>query len=111
MTRTNVHQMVIASIHASVHDKVKMYALGNTTRSLKDLAIDLINASGKSYKEIAEITYLNHVTIANLAEEKTRWPRADTLERIMVAFDVSVTACGYKVEKKYKPRPKSTTKR
>ena len=106
MSKSNVHQMVIASIYASVHDKVKMYALGNTTRSLKDLCVDLINASGKSYKEIAEITFLNHVTIANLAEEKTRWPRADTLERIMVAFDVEVTTKGCKMEGKYKPRPK-----
>ena len=71
---------VAKKIRDQIAANINMRALGNTTRSLRDVAVDLINAS-KS-------------TIKNLAEDKTKNPQLQTGERIIKFFDGRVDLTG-----------------
>jgi hypothetical protein len=83
-----------------------MTSLGNSNRSDKDLAIDLIHASPASYKEIANDCFLSPVTVQKLAEEITKWPRFDTIERILKNFNVANTSEFVTIKSKYRNQPK-----
>jgi len=79
--------MDAALVRAAIKDKVNLKFGGDDKRTMRDVAIDLINASGLSWKEIAEGCYLAGTTIKNLAMEKTLFPRYDTVERVFKFFN------------------------
>lgn len=76
-----------ASVRSAIKAKVKLKFGGDDTRTMKDVAVDLINASDLPWKEIAAGCYLGKTTIKNLATEKTRFPRYDTIERVYKFFE------------------------
>ena len=84
-------ELYTSKLRAAVSEKVDMQALGNSDRDMKTVAIDLIHASKISYKDIAYGAFLCEATVKKLATEKTRWPRADTIERIYRYFGVQLT--------------------
>ena len=74
-------------IRAQIKETVALKFGGDDKRTMKDLAVDLINASGLSWKDIATGCYLGATTVKNLATEKTRFPRFDTIERVFKFFE------------------------
>lgn len=92
----------------SMLKKINMSALGNSNRTLKDLTVDVIHASGLGYKEIAQKAYLHPTTVEKLAEEITKFPRIDTCERILKCFLFDIQATAMKaIDTKYLPTPKT----
>lgn len=87
--------------------------LGNSSRELKDLVQDLLNercSCDADYARIADQAWLMTSTVirvANQDKEDDYQPRADTLQRLMQAMDIQLTASHQKVSRKYLP----TTKR
>lgn len=102
---------VANEIRKRVHKRVQLTALGNSTRSMRDVAVDLINESKQDWSDIAEGTYLSKSTIKKLATDQTRFPRIDTLERIFTYFSCSVTFNEANITPKYDNRPKPKTGR
>lgn len=92
---------------ARIKKKVKMFAGGNSERTLRDLAVDIINESGESYQDIAEGTYLHPKTIQNLAEDKTTNPHHETLTRLFQYFNVKLTGTFENVKPLYRNKPKT----
>jgi hypothetical protein len=82
------------SVEKKIRDKiagqVKLSALGNSNRSLRDVAVDLINASDMDWVDIADGCYLCKGTIANLSLDITLNPQLQTVERVMKFFDYRV---------------------
>ena len=74
---------------------------GNSNRTLRELAIDVINESGKSYSEIAHESWLCKATVVRLAEGYTIYPRADTIDRILKTFGVTLTGNVVTVKNQY----------
>lgn len=93
-------------IRKHITSRVHLAAGGNTNRTPKDLAIDLIHASGEDYAKIAEGTFLCKATVQRLAEEVTQRPQDETITRVNryfgVRYDVSLT----KVTSAYQNQPK-----
>lgn len=105
------------SVEKQIRDKIKaevqLRALGNSNRSLRDIAVDLINASNLDWETIAEGTYLCKSTIGNLAKDITQNPQLQTVERVIKFFDCRVDLTGELVKgpnllqpKDKKPRKK-----
>ena len=86
------------SVEKKIRDKiagnVRLRALGNSNRSLRDVAVDLINASGMYWEDIADGCYLCKGTIANLAKDVTQNPQLQTVERVIKFFDCRVDLSG-----------------
>jgi hypothetical protein len=80
-----------AEVHRNIKAKVALKFGGDDKRTMHDLAVDLINASDLDWKEVANGCYLCKSTVANLASQKTRFPRADTLERVFKFFEYGGT--------------------
>ena len=103
------------SIEKKIRDKiaanVALSAIGNSNRSLRDVAVDLINASDMWWEDIAAGTYLCKGTIANLANDKTQNPQLQTVERILKFFDYRVDMKGEVAKGVNVLQPKSKTKR
>lgn len=106
MSKSQVQQTVASRVRSSIASKTKLSALGNDNRSLKDLAVDLIHDSGMPYDAIADGCYLCNATVKNLAQEVTRWPRADTVERIIRYFEVSLSGKQETLKSKFRNQPK-----
>ena len=94
-------------IRNAVAEKVSVQALGNSNRSMKDLAIDLINASNLSYADIADGSFLCTTTVKKLAMEITRFPRMDTIERIYKFFGVDMKGDLVTLQSKFENKPKA----
>ena len=86
--------------------KVKLQAVGNSKRKLRDVAVDLVNASGMGWAEIAAGCYLSKATIGNLAKDKTKNPQSETIERVFRFFDMRVMLSGENIKGKYLNQPK-----
>jgi hypothetical protein len=86
--------------------KVKLRAVGNTHRKLRDVAVDLINAADLPYAEIAAGTYLCKSTIKNLGNDHTRNPQSETLERIFRFFEYNVALDRVAIKAQYRNQPK-----
>ncbi|RLA51625.1 MAG: hypothetical protein DRR42_09915 [Gammaproteobacteria bacterium] len=86
------------SVEKKIRDKiagnVQLHALGNSNRSLRDVAVDLINASDMHWEDIADGCYLCKSTIANLAKDITQNPQLQTVERIIKFFDCRINING-----------------
>ena len=103
------------SIETKIRNRIKanvqMRALGNSNRSLRDVAVDLINASKLDWQDIADGTYLCKGTIAKLAQDITLNPQLQTVERIMKFFDCRVNMVGEVVTGDNLLRPKTKVPR
>lgn len=93
-------------IRDSINTNVSLMALGNSNRKMKDVAIDLIHASGMDYKDIADKCYLCKSTIVNLASERTENPQSETIERIFRAFEYQLNMKAVQLNAKYANKPK-----
>jgi transcriptional regulator with XRE-family HTH domain len=102
---------VAKKIRDNIAANVKLSALGNSNRSLRDVCIDLINASGLYWEDIADGTYLCRSTIGNLAKDITQNPQLQTIERIMKFFDCRVDINGEVVKGINMLQPKTKTPR
>lgn len=105
MSNVAILNMMSKAVHTRIA-KDKKVVLGNSNRSLKDLTIDMVHASGWSYTYVAHEAFLCPATVKNLCTEKTKWPRNDTLERILQVFDTSLTASYTKINAPLKPKSK-----
>jgi hypothetical protein len=92
--------MDINVVRKQIKAKVALKFGGDDKRTMHDLAVDLINASGLDWKEVANGCYLCKSTVKNLATQKTRFPRADTLERVFKYFEYGGTLQAAKVSAK-----------
>ena len=81
-------------IRAKIAGNVQMRALGNSNRSLRDVAVDLINASDMFWEDIADGAFLCKSTIGNLAKDITKNPQLQTVERVIKFFDCRVDING-----------------
>ena len=103
------------SIEKKIRDqiaaKVKLRALGNSNRSLRDVAVDLINASNMHWEDIADGCYLCASTIGNLAKDITQNPQLQTVERVIKFFDCRVDINGEIVKGPNLLQPKTKTPR
>ena len=89
------------SLQANIAARVNLSAIGNSNRSMKDIAIDLIHESKMPYSKIAEGAFLCDATIKNLAEEETRYPRYDTIERVFRFFNMKMSLEGEPIKAKF----------
>ena len=94
------------TIRANIESNVALVAIGNSERKMKDLAVDLINASGMSYEDIADKCYLCKGTIKNLATEVTKNPQSETLERIFRAFEFRLDLNAVRLNERFANKPK-----
>lgn len=85
---------------------VKLYALGNSNRSMRDIAVDLINQSNLDHQTIAEGCFLCTQTIRKLAEDITEHPHTETLERIFRFFNFKVQLHEEALQSSYQNKPK-----
>lgn len=100
-TKVTVVNKLTNDIRARVAKRVKLFALGNTHRTMKDVAQDLINDSGMSHESIADGCFLNKNTIKNLATGKTKRPQEETVSRVLRFFNMKVDLS---LEKSIHPR-------
>ena len=103
------------SVEKKIRDRiaanVAMSALGNSNRSLRDVAVDLINASDMYWEDIADGTYLCKSTIGNLAKDITQNPQLQTIERVLKFFDYRVDMKGEIVKGSNLNQPKTKKSR
>ena len=97
---------IARQIRKNINDNVALTAIGNSNRKMKDVAVDLINASNMDYKDVAGMCYLCKSTISNLASGKTKNPQSETIERIFRAFEYQLDMKTVKLNAKYTNRPK-----
>lgn len=104
--RTSQKNAITKTLTATIQQKVNLKTLGNSNRTLKDLCADLINNSTLDTRAIADQAYLNAKTVQNLASGKTQWPRADTCERVLRVFELSLSADNEPLKPTYKNQKK-----
>lgn len=97
---------ITKDIRDRLSKNVKVAVLGNSNRTSKDLAIDLIHASGQSYDEIAKGTFLHRTTVKKLAREKTKNPQSQTVDRVLKHFDVRLQGDFVATKSKFENQPK-----
>jgi len=95
-----------AEILEIITSKVKLQAIGNSKRKMRDVAIDLINQSGLDWSYIAGGCYLSKSTIAKLAKDETKNPQSETLERIFRFFDMKMSLSNEVIKRQYTNQPK-----
>lgn len=110
MSDSKIAQAIDAEIRKQISAKVNLRALGNSYRDERELAIDIINASGMDWQKVADGAFLTKQTIAKLVKEETKFPRYDTLGRIFRFFNFEVELHGVELKTKYRNRPKDQTK-
>ncbi len=81
--------------------RVELKAIGNSHRKMKDVAIDLINESHLDYKTIATGCFLAEATVKNLAEETTKNPQCETIERVFRYFQMTMNLKGELVKPQF----------
>jgi DNA-binding NarL/FixJ family response regulator len=92
--------------------KLNTTAGGNSDRTLSDLASDILNACGKSSKEIASDTCLSVATVERIRDQTAAKsgakysPQSDTLERVFKTANFQLAIVPTKVGKKYSNKKK-----
>jgi hypothetical protein len=99
------------SILSAIAEK-RRSAVGNSSRTLVDLAQDLVNAAGgkKNAKKIAEECFMATATIERLAEADTKYdsyqPRAHTIEKILRYSNIRLDASGEPISTRFQNKPR-----
>lgn len=96
----------VVSLRERFQSKVPLQAIGNSKRTMRDVAIDLIHASGQHWSVFAAGCFLSPATIKNLATGKTIHPRYDTIERIFRYCEMSMTLEYEALNSKFRNVPK-----
>lgn len=96
------------SAKSAIFDQLKKkVALGNTARSFKHVASDLLHASGEKPSRIAEGTFLSVHTIARVMDcEEPYRPQSETLERIFRYCNAVCTFEHEIIKPKFQNKPK-----
>ena len=102
MSKSNILRIC----NEEVDKRVNMKMLGNSNRSMKDFAIDLLNNSGQDIETIAAGTCLHKTTIRNLKNEITQHPRYDTIERVYKHFEIDLQAKQVYTAPRFRNKPK-----
>lgn len=104
----SAQQLPTATIHNLIFASVKKRcALGNSKRGFKEVASDLLNATGLSTTEIANGTFLCASTVARVMDcEEHYAPRADTLERVFRFCNAECTFEEVPIKAGYMNKPK-----
>lgn len=91
-----------------IMSRVKSVALGNTRRSFKHVASDLLNELGKNQvQNIADGAFLCRQTVERVMDcEDDYSPRSDTLERIFRYCNAEVTFGKVDIKATYANTPK-----
>lgn len=85
----------------------KRVALGNTRRGFKEVAADLLGATGLRPKAIATDCFLSASTVARVMDcEADYRPQAETLERIFRYCNAEVSFAGCEIKPQYQNKPK-----
>lgn len=94
------------AVYANIKKRV---ALGNTRRGFKEVASDLINATGQKPSEIANGAFLSASTVARVMDcEDDYSPRSDTLERLFRYCNAEVSFSETEIKPQYANKPKET---
>jgi len=99
-------EQITEMIKARIYKNCNMTAIGNSERKLKDVAIDLINASGMDHGVIADGCFLCSSTITRLIDGETISPQSETIERIYRYFDLTLTLDGTPIKREFLNRKK-----
>lgn len=109
----NVHQLTNHSIKSAIFDRVNNVALGNSTRGLKEVASDLLNAQGRGQlNNICKGTFLARTTVERVMElTETEYgdpyrPQSETLERIFRYCNAEIVLNEIKIKPKFRNAPK-----
>lgn len=96
-------------------DRFKLKALGNSTRCLKHLASDVVNAHGisdKAMDDLVEITGLCRHTLYNVANCHDDYsPQAETIERCFRAGDKGIVLYDVEILPEFQNKPKTARQR
>ena len=94
-------------INLILNDVKKRTAIGNTGRGFKQVASDLLHATGEKPAKIAEGTFLSANTVARVMDcpEEYR-PQSETLERIFRYCNAGATFDHVNIKPKYANKPK-----
>jgi hypothetical protein len=85
----------------------KKVALGNTRRGFKEVASDLLNATGERASDIAKGTFLSPATVARVMDcEENYNPQSQTVERCLIYCNAEVTFEETTIKAKYSNQPK-----
>jgi hypothetical protein len=103
-------EAVSTRIRQEIRRKVALKAIGNSRRTMRDVAVDLINASKLDWTEIADGTFLAVGTIGNLAKDRTQFPRYDTIERLFRFFEYEVQFKDSHIKAEFRNTPKERLK-
>lgn len=91
VSKTSVTQKTVESqITSAIESAISKKVLGNSRRGLQALCQDLINNSTMGAVDIAHEAFLHPATVKKLASGETKYPRADTCERILRTFEVAL---------------------
>lgn len=93
-------------VRKRIESKVKLIAIGNSKRKLRDVAVDLVNASDLSWKDVANGCFLSPTTIKKLAKDETKNPQSETIERVFRFFNMQVQLNGDTIKGQYANKPK-----
>ena len=97
---------ILKFCNEEINHRVNMSLLGNSNRGMKDLAIDLLNASKQDINTIAAGTHLHRSTLIKLKDGITKHPRYDTIERVYKYFEIDLSATQIHVKSRYRNKPK-----
>lgn len=92
-------------LRSRILKNVNLTAGGNSNRELRELCIDLINASNIDHEDIAAGCCLCKQTITNLADEKT-YPMGDTMNRIIKYFEFEINLNAVDIKAAFRNKPK-----
>ena len=97
----------IRFVHRAIkRQHIVLSAIGNSNRTSRELAVDLINASGQSWAFIANGAMLSKSTVKNLATEKTKRPQSETTDRIIRYFNYGINLKPTMIKFEFENKPK-----
>ena len=97
-----------AAIKQDIYARAERRLLGNTKNRLKQLAFDLLSQCHPSDdKKIAESSCLSRQTIRRFMELDPDYrPSCDTVERVLIYFNIELEAKQVQIRKAYQNKPK-----
>lgn len=110
MAKRKTKKQLTADLVTLIDRKVKLKAIGNDSRTMRDLTVDLINASGEQWQAIADGCFLAPQTVKRLAQDKTKRPAGDTLERVFRYFGYEVQLNRVAIQSRFQNAPKAGSK-
>lgn len=98
----------MSDIRNIIFDNVKKrIALGNSNRGFKEVASDLLHATGEKPAKIAEGCFLSATTVARVMDCPQEYrPQSETLERIFRYCNAEATFNGVEIKPQYQNKPK-----